>query len=161
MKKHYFVYYSLIILVMLIFTACGNEANKPNGEISVYSFSGENDDISLINGVAIFGKDDDILNGGELILKTDKFKDIKYYNVKLYVKTEKSSLMSNASEIKNGTFSKEEIEGEVGSISNFMYNNITLEDFKNNLYFKLETVDKNDKKSEYEIHLKVNEITKN
>lgn len=80
MKKIMAVMLSLLACTVLL-TGC-NTSSESNEEqsLKVYSFSGENEYISVSNGVIILDGKDEICYGGDLKVMSDDFADITTYS---------------------------------------------------------------------------------
>lgn len=80
MKKIMTVMLSLLACTVLL-AGC-NTSSESNEEqsLKVYSFSGENEYISVSNGVIILDGKDEICYGGDLKVMSDDFADITTYS---------------------------------------------------------------------------------
>ncbi len=77
MRKYSFY---LLIVVLLMFTSCDRSKRD-----KVYSFHGENDEISISNGVIILSEKEDIFYGGYLKIQEDiPLDDIVSYSTNFY-----------------------------------------------------------------------------
>ena len=78
----------LSLLACTVLLAGCNTSSESNEEqpLKVYSFSGENEHISVSNGVIILDGKDEICYGGDLKAMSDDFTDITTYSlvVRLY-----------------------------------------------------------------------------
>ena len=96
MKKIMAVMLSLLACMVLL-AGC-NTSFESNEEqpLKVYSFSGENEYISVSNGVIILDGKDEICYGGDLKVMSDDFSDITTYSTTIYINgSEKAILLSN------------------------------------------------------------------
>ncbi|MDD2494639.1 MAG: hypothetical protein PHE29_05545 [Tissierellia bacterium] len=64
---------ALIVILLFIITSC----TKPEDHTEVYSFSGENENISINNGLIIATKDLEKFIGGDLSFKGEEPLDVK------------------------------------------------------------------------------------
>ena len=85
MKKIMAVMLSLLACTVLL-AGC-NTSSESNEEqsLKVYSFSGENEYISVSNGVIILDGKDEICYGGDLKVMSDDFSDITTYSTTIYI----------------------------------------------------------------------------
>ena len=96
MKNIMAVMLSLLACTVLL-TGC-NTSSESNEEqsLKVYSFSGENEYISVSNGVIILDGKEEICYGGDLKVMSDDFSDITTYSTTVYINgSEKETLLSN------------------------------------------------------------------
>lgn len=151
-----------VILSCAMFTGCGTssdgEQDKP---LAVYSFSGENKDFKISNGVIVLTSTEEIVYGGNLEVNQGKFNDIIAYSVTYYIMSnnEKDILISNSVEDMTGDTIY--ISGETGKHSS---NNNTIrestDELQNNFYFELETTNQDGEKNNYPLQLTLVEITR-
>ena len=102
---------------MLSLTGCGISSHKKHEQGSViYSFSGEDDSISVSNGVIILDGKDEICYGGNLKVMSDKFADITTYSTTIYInESEKEILLSNS--VDDQTGGTIDVSGNIGKVS--------------------------------------------
>ena len=103
MKKIMAVMLSLLACTVLL-TGC-NTSSESNEEqpLKVYSFSGENEYISVSNGVIILDGKDEICYGGDLKVMSDDFANITTYSTTIYINgSEKETLLSNGVDDQTG-----------------------------------------------------------
>lgn len=146
--------FTTLIVIMLIFTvSCSNQSNK----IEVYSFSGENDYITVNNGMIIVTGDTEKLIGGDLLFKAEKPTDVKDYNEKFFFyEGKEENIILNNSSTTEGTTEGQNLPVELGLISSedlFHGNNLDL--IKKSLNFSLSGKFINGKKFEYNLVLDV------
>ncbi len=154
-----------IAFILTAFTGCAsNETEQP---LAVYSFSGENEQFALNNGVVASNIDGCIFNGGELIAKDLVLTDVSKYNTRFfkYVNGEQETIQSGSCEYADGTQDKtlHKCLGFTGSgqteanSGKKLYMDIS--DLKDNLYFELKLFDaEGDSKGEYQLQLDVKVI---
>lgn len=80
MMKKRFVAIALIIILLFIITSC----TKPENQTEVYSFSGENENIVINNGLIIVTDDLEKFIGGDLSFKGKEPLDVKDYFEKFF-----------------------------------------------------------------------------
>ena len=150
--------FAVISVLMLALAGCGN--SKEATEESIYSFSGESDELRIINGIAVIGGENETLYGGELEIKDGDFSGLKEYDMNYFVSDggNKWTLMSMISaDETGGTF---EVKNQkVGMISGSVFSKeFDMNTFKNGLYFELTTIDKDGNTETYRVPMKVKEV---
>lgn len=159
MKKIMAVMLSLLACTVL-FTGCGTfpESNEKQS-LKVYSFSGENEYISVSNGVIILDGKDEICYGGDLEVMSDDFSDITAYSTTIYINgSEKEILLSNG--VDDQTGAKIDVSGNVGKISGDFLRDGDADQLADNLWFELKTTNLNGEENTYQVQLETTEITK-
>lgn len=160
MKKIMAVMLSLLACTVLL-AGC-NTSSESNEEqpLKVYSFSGENEYISVSNGVIILDGKDEICYGGDLKVMSDNFADIKKYSTTIYInESERRNLLSNGASVQPvGTI---DVSGNIGKISGDILRDSYADKLTDNLWFELKTTNIDGEENTYQIQLKVTEITKN
>lgn len=150
-----------IAVFLMIVSGCGKEEAKP---LKVYSFSGENDQIAVSNGVIILSDTEEIFSGGQLKTTGAEFVDITFYFTKFYIISgiEKETIFSVGFEDQTGN--AVQVSEELGKISGEgAFSRIKLDDagnWKNNLYFELVTRNKEGKERVYQLQMHLSEVTK-
>ena len=160
MKKIMAVMLSLLAC-MVLFTG-GSPSHEINEEqsLKVYSFSGENDYISVSNGVIILDGKDEICYGGDLKVMSDDFADITAYSTTIYINgSEKEILLSNS--VDDQTGETIDVYGSVGKISGDFLKDGDADKLADNLWFELKTTNLSGEENTYQVQLETTEITKN
>lgn len=153
----------LLIFVFIIFLT-GCQKAKDTKNLVVYSFSGENDQFKVSNGVIVLSDTNDVFYGGDLQVTDEILSEITSFDKTFYymANNEKNTISTNS--VVDRTGGKVHINGDLGKISgnNIILGNKThqLDDLKNNLYFELVTLDKNGEQNVYDLKMSVVEITK-
>ncbi len=150
---------SFAIALVLLFALVGCTNSTPSSIERVYSFSGESNEIRVINGVAVIGGEKETFYGGTLELKNDNFKDITGYSIKFYISdgTENWTLLNNVVKDETGTFELK--NQETGRITGQVLNtNMDENAFEEHLYFELVTTDENGVTETYTVPMKVTAI---
>lgn len=149
-----------ILSCALLFTGCGISSEQNQEQLLiVYSFSGENDFISVSNGVIVLDAKDEICYGGDLKVKPDEFANITTVSttIYLYSDNEKYILMSNgAADETGGTI---DVSGNIGKISGDILRDSDIYKLVDNLWFELKTTDLDGEENIYQLQLKMTEIT--
>lgn len=157
MKKLLALYVSV-----LLFTGCGvSSENNQEQSLKVYSFSGENEFLSVSNGVIVLDAKDEICYSGDLKVKSDEFADITTYSTAIYFNmgNERESLISGGVEDKTG--GTIEVSGDIGKISGDILRDSNLDKLVDDLWFELKTTDLNGEENIYQLQLEMTEITAN
>lgn len=160
MKKIMAVMLSLLAYTVL-FTGCSpsHESNEEQS-LKVYSFSGENEYVSVSNGVIILDGKDEICYGGDLKVMSDNFADITAYSVTIYINgSEKEILLSNGVDVQTGEII--DVYGSVGKISGDFLRDSDANKLADNLWFELKTTNLSGEENTYQVQLETIEITKN
>ena len=159
MKKKIAVVLSLCVCTILFVGCNTNSNNNADQIVKAYSFNGENEYISISNGVIISNGEEDVCYGGDLKLKSKEFNHIASYSTTFYINgSEKEKLLSNSVNDKTGESA--EISKKIGQISGDILKESDAEKIGNNLWFELKTTDLKGKNKTYKIQLDVTEITK-
>ena len=159
MKKIMAVMLSLIACKVLL-AGC-NTSSESNEEqsLKVYSFSGENEYISVSNGVIILDGKNEICYGGDLKVISDDFVDITTYSTTIYINgSEKETLLSNS--VDDQTGGTIDFSGNIGKISGDIFKNRDADKLNDNLWFELKTNNLSEEENTYQVQLKTTEITK-
>ena len=156
-----------IMAVMLSLLACTvllagcNTSSESNEEqpLKVYSFSGENEYISVSNGVIILDGKEEICYGGDLKVMSDDFSDITTYSTTVYINgSEKETLLSNG--VDNQTDGTIDVSGNIGKISGDILRDSDADKLTDNLWFELKTTNLSGEEKTYQVQLETTEITK-
>ena len=159
MKKIRAVMLSLLACTVLL-AGC-NTSSESNEEqsLKVYSFSGENEYISVSNGVIILDGKDEICYGGDLKVMSDDFADITTYSTTIYINgSEKETLLSNG--VDDQTGGTIDVSGNIGKISGDILRDSDADKLTDNLWFELKTTNLSGEENTYQVQLKTTEITK-
>ena len=159
MKKKMEVMLSLLDCTVLL-AGC-NTSSESNEEqpLKVYSFSGENEHISVSNGVIILDGKDEICYGGDLKAMSDDFTDITTYSTTIYINgSEKEILLSNS--VDDQTGGTIDVSGNIGKISGYILRDSDADKLTDNLWFELKTTNLSGEENTYQVQLKTTEITK-
>ena len=137
-----------------------NTSSESNEEqpLKVYSFSGENENISVSNGVIILDGKDEICYGGDLRVMSGDFSDITTYSTAIYINgSEKAILLSNC--VDDQTGGTIDVSGNIGKIfGDFLRDDD--DKLTDNLWFELKTTNLSGEENTYQVQLKTTEITK-
>ena len=159
MKKIRAVMLSLLACTVLL-AGC-NTSSESNEEqsLKVYSFSGENEYISVSNGVIILDGKDEICYGGDLKVMSDDFADITTYSTTIYINgSEKETLLSNG--VDDQTGGTIDVSGNIGKISGDILRDSDADKLTDNLWFELKTTNLSGEENTYQVQLETTEITK-
>ena len=114
MMKKRFVAIALIIILLFIITSC----TKPENQTEVYSFSGENENIVINNGLIIVTDDLEKFIGGDISFKGEEPSNVKDYFDRFYFYKDgnEETIMNNAT-TSQGITKGLNISSDLGSIS--------------------------------------------
>ena len=158
-KTKVFVYMAILTLAL---SGCGKEEQEP---LRVYSFSGENEQFAVSNGIIVLNGSDEIFSGGDLKAADDCFLDITSYSTTFYTisGSEKNVILSNS--VVDTTGGTVNVSGDLGQISgDSTLRRIKIDDtndLNGTLYFELTTKDKYGTENVYQLQMALTEITKN
>lgn len=158
-KIKVFVYMAILTLAL---TGCGKE--EPD-QLTVYSFSGENEQLTVSNGVIVLNGTEEIFAGGDLKVTGDLPADITSYSTTFYTMSgsERDVILSNSTVDMTGGMVN--VSGDLGQISgDSIIRRIKIDDvndLENVLYFELTTKNKSGEENVYQLQMSLTKITKN
>ena len=159
MKKIRAVMLSLLACTVLLAGCNTSPESNEEQSLKVYSFSGENEYISVSNGVIILDGKNEICYGGDLKVISDDFVDITTYSTTIYINgSEKETLLSNS--VDDQTGGTIDFSGNIGKISGDIFKNRDADKLTDNLWFELKTTNLSGEENTYQVQLKTTEITK-
>ena len=152
----------LVFMAILMLALVGCEKVEQE-QLTVYSFSGEDEQLSISNGIIVLNGTEEIFTGGDLKVTDDFFNNITSYSTTFYIMAgdEKNVILSNSMvDITGDTVN---VSGDLGQISgDSAIRRIKIDDtsdLKNILYFELTTKDRDGKENVYLLQLPLTEIT--
>ena len=150
----------LLFFSCSILSGCGT-STESEPSLTVYSFSGENEQFSISNGVIVLTPDEEIFYGGDLTEKQETLSDIVEYSTTFYAMSgnEQKTLLSNSAIDETGT--GVEISGQTGRIAGDVISRAQIDDLQNGLFFELKTTSSNGEQHQYQIQLTLTEVTGN
>ena len=154
----------LVFLAILMLALVGCEKVEQE-QLTVYSFSGENEQLSISNGIIVLNGTKEIFTGGNLKVSDDFFNNITSYYTTFYIMSgdKKDVILSN--NVVDTTGDTVNVSSDLGQISgDSAIRRIQIDDtsdLKNILYFELTTKDRDGKENVYQLQLSLSEITKN
>ena len=158
MKKIRAVMLSLLACTVLLAGCNTSPESNEEQPLKVYSFSGENEYISVSNGVIILDGKDEICYGGDLKVMSDDFSDITTYSTTIYINgSEKEILLSNG--VDDQTGGTIDVSGNIGKISGDILGDSD-DKLTDNLWFELKTTNLSGEENTYQVQLETTEITK-
>lgn len=167
MKKYIHMLFVLTVFSILL-AGCGknDEAKTSKAEeMKVYSFKGENGDLSINNGIIVISPTKELLYGGELMNGQIKLENIAECTREFFVLNDgvKETLFitSVTDDSREGMTIEETTQ--LGSISaeEDVFVRDTAKNLKDNFYFELRYTKTNGDKVSCQIQLDVTEVTKN
>ena len=153
----------LVFLAILMLALVGCEKVEQE-QLTVYSFSGENEQLSISNGIIILNGTEETFSGGDLKVSDDFFDNIASYSTTFYIMAgdEKDVILSNG--MVDMTGDTVNVSGDLGQISgDSAIRRIKIDgtsDLKNIFYFELTTKDMDGNENVYQLELSLTEITK-
>ena len=149
-------------ILKLTLTGCGKAGQE---RLIIYSFSGENEQLAVSNGIIVLNGTEETFVGGDLKVTGDFFDDITSYSTTFYTMSgsEKDIILSNSVvDMTGGTVNVSSDLGQISGESTIRRINIDdANDLENTLYFELAVKDKNGKESVYQLQMSLTEITQN
>ena len=105
---------AFMTILMLALTGCGKEEQEP---LRIYSFSGENEQFAVSNGIIVLNGSEEIFSGGDLKAADKSFLDITSYSTTFYTisGSEKNVILSNS--VTDTTGGTVNVSGDLGQIS--------------------------------------------
>ena len=159
MKKIMAATLSLLVCAVLLAGCNTSSENNEEQSLKVYSFSGENEYISVSNGVIILDGKDEICYGGDLKVTSDDFGDITTYSTTIYINgSEKEPLLSNS--VDDQTGGTIDLSGNIGKIYGDILKDRDADKLTDNLWFELKTTNLRGEENTYQVQLETTEITK-
>lgn len=149
------------ILIILFLVGCHSiQEEQPT---LVYSFKGENEGLSISNGVIVLSPTQQILYGGELKNNRGDLLNLLNYSMEFFILSDDGKdvlLVSSASDMTESdrmSISEAKLlpSRSGGTFTTNIQNNI-----KNNFYFELTITKTNGDQENYQIKLDVTEVTK-
>ena len=130
----------------------------------VYTFYGENEYISVINGTAVIDGEDEMFSGGELrVIDKEIFADAVYWRYEFYILNdgEEKTLCVGSVSDETGEASVD-IEGDLGKIAGediiSVYDGSYSDEFTNNLFFKFIVKNADGEENTYHLQMNVNKV---
>ena len=173
--KKVFAVALVFVLVLFFFTfrKADQSDNSPpvtavhsekNTETKVYSFSGSDDVLTVMNGTVIIDEDEETFSGGFLQINSEEFfEGVTSYNTAFYILEDgiKKTVMSNS--LVDQTGGKVKLDGDdLGKISGAdiitEYKTDSRENLINNLYFEINTVGADGENKTHQLRMDVFEI---
>ena len=149
-------------IILTALTGCGKAEQE---QLIIYSFSGENEQLAVSNGIIVLNGTEETFVGGDLKVTGDFFDDITSYSTTFYTMSgsEKDIILSNS--VVDMTGGMVNVSSDLGQISgDSIITRINIDDtsdLDNTLYFELTTKDKDGKENVYQLKMSLTEITKN
>lgn len=153
MKKTLVMIFSALACCALL-SGCGQkQAQTP---LVVYSFCGENEILSLTNGIIVLSPAEEIFYGGTL---DGELSDVVGYSMTFYLSSggEDRVLLSNS--VEDTTGQAISIAGEIGTRSGDILPAAEADMLEDNLYFELKTTQLNGEEHTYRLPLTLTPVT--
>lgn len=163
MKKLLFFLFAVIFCIGML-AGCSQNDKSESEMLTVYSFCGESDQFTVMNGVIVIDSDTEVFYGGDLnVIDQEQFADIASYSVKFYTMTngEKRTIMHNS--VVDQTSGSIKITGDLGKMSgeDILIGNKAenASELMDNLFFELRTTDLSGEQNTYQLWLTVIDVT--
>ena len=160
MKK--MIVFILAIICLFIFNGCNTIENTNKTE--VYTFYGENEYISVINGTAVIDGEDEMFSGGELrVIDKEIFADVVYWRYEFYILNDGEEKTLSVGSVSDETGEASAgIEGDLGKISGgdiiSRYDDSYADELTNNLFFKFIVKNADGEENTYHLQMNVNKV---
>ena len=153
---------AFMTILMLALTGCGKEEQEP---LRVYSFSGENEQFAVSNGIIVLNGSEEIFSGGDLKAADESFIDITSYSTTFYTisGSEGNVILSNS--VTDTTGGTVNVSGDWGQIAgDRRLRRVKIDDtndLNDSLYFELSTKVRYGTENVYQLQMAFTYITKN
>ena len=152
------------VLFLGLFTGCSHNDEDSQEKPTVFSFCGESEQFTIVNGIIVISTDEEIFYGGDLkVIDDEHFADITSYSVKFYTMTngETRTIMHNS--VVDQTSGSIKITGDLGKMSgeDILIGNKAenASELMDNLFFELRTTDLSGEQNTYQLQLTVIDVT--
>lgn len=151
----------LALAMVLMFAGCGKTEQEP---ARVYSFHGENELLSVTNGVMVMVEGNDVFHGGDLQVAEEVGAGIVSYTTRFYFLLDGERedffrmVLVNAGEMLLENRSLGSISGS-GVFHKDKIQQSSFDSWKDSLFFELTTVDKAGTKQVYTLPMTITEVT--
>ena len=155
---------ALMLVAICLFALVGCSNEQKDDKISVFTFYGENEYISVTNGTAVLGGDEEVFSGGMLkVLNEDAFADVVYWSSEFYIAKDVEQKIISKSVVEDlSDTASVNISGDLGKISGpdiiTVYGSNDTEDFINNLFMKFTVRNAQGEENTYELHMQVEKV---
>jgi len=155
MKKHTIIL-GIMFIGCFLFSGCEKtESEVQKANTAIYSFSGENEYLSVSNGVIVLGEENNIFYVGDIEINPEYFRDITAYMYEFYFMVNgqrKVGMANGAEDLTGGTL--EYIGGGKSMRTDWIP-----EISNDTLYFEIEMTDVNEEEYIYQLPLSLTELT--
>ena len=141
-------------IILTALTGCGKAEQE---QLIIYSFSGENEQLAVSNGIIVLNGSEETFVGGDLKVTGDFFDDITSYSTTFYTMSgsEKDIILSNS--VVDMTGETVNVSCDLGQISGeSIIRRIKIDDvndLENVLYFELTTKNKSGEENVYQLQI--------
>lgn len=144
----------LVICLSIFIISCGRQKE----ELRVYSFRGEDEVMTVSDGVIVISAGGEIFRGGKLKIKEEYVQDIKSYETAFYFNKRDNLILKNSTTGENGT--EIQIQSNLGVIrSENAQNTEWVKELSNQFFFELKITGLNGEIKGYQLPLVLEEIT--
>ena len=155
---------ALMLVAVCLFALVGCSNGQKDDKVAVFTFYGENEYISVTNGTAVLGGDEEVFSGGMLkVLNEKAFADTVYWSSEFYIAKDGEQKIVTKSIVEDlSDTASVDISGDLGKISGpdiiTVYGSDDTEDFINNLFMKFTVRNAQGEENTYELHMQVEQV---
>lgn len=154
----------LFVTLAAALTLAGCQKAEPNRPLAVYSFHGENEQLTIRNGVIVIRDGEEVFDGGDLEVQEDFPSEITSYTTEFYYLSANKEKTILTHSVVDQTGNQISVEGDMGRISGdgaifgLGAQDQELADLQNGLYFELTTIDQSGTQNVYQVQMSVSEV---
>lgn len=154
----------LFVTLAAALTLAGCQKAEPNRPLAVYSFHGENEQLTIRNGVIVIRDGEEVFDGGDLEVQEDFPSEITSYAAAFYYLSNNKEKTILTHSVVDQTGNQISVEGDMGRISGdgaifgLGAQDQELADLQNGLYFELTTIDQSGTQNVYQVQMSVSEV---
>lgn len=155
---------ALTLVVLCLFALAGCSDVQKDDKVSVFTFYGENEYVSVTNGTVVLNGEEEVFSGGILeVLNEEVFSDAVYWSAEFYIAkgSEKKTVYISAVEDLSDT-AQVSISGDLGKIAGGNVitesGNSDTDDLINNLFMIFTVRNAEGEENTYELHMQVEKV---
>ena len=161
MNKKVWSVLALILICSMIFAGCGSEKQEEKQNFSVYSFSGEDENLTVTNGVIVLSDDYEAFYGGNLQVNEENFAGVTSFEETFYVLKDGEKEIISSNSLTDTTGGAVNVGGDLGKKwgAGSISGKFDADDLKNNFFFEFTVTDIEGNTHTYQTQMKVVEVT--
>ena len=154
----------LFVTLAAALTLAGCQKAEPNRPLAVYSFHGENEQLTIRNGVIVIRDGEEVFDGGDLEVQEDFPSEITSYAAAFYYLSNNKEKTILTHSVVDQTGNQISVEGDMGRISGdgaifgLGAQDQELADLQNGLFFELTTTDQSGAQNVYQVQMSLSEV---